>query len=92
MCMLLVGFYFLRGYLLRHQASTTVRNIHSILPEKDDGKDLVHEMTGEGKLGYPRQEIEGNSLSELEQGRSGKHQEPVELLSSFPRIGTSCRL
>ncbi|TGO23167.1 hypothetical protein BPAE_0142g00300 [Botrytis paeoniae] len=88
-CMLLAGFYFLRDYRLRHQTSTEVRNDHSILPEKDDGKDPVHEMTGEGKLECPRQEIEGNSLSELEQGGGGKHQEPVELLSSFPLIGTS---
>ncbi|TGO20167.1 hypothetical protein BTUL_0001g01790 [Botrytis tulipae] len=87
--MLLAGFYFLRGYQLRHRTTNKARNDQSILPEKDDGKDPIHEMTGEGKLGYPRQEIEGNSLSELEQGGSGKHQEPVELLSSFPRIGTS---
>ncbi|KAF7916970.1 uncharacterized protein EAE98_010401 [Botrytis deweyae] len=88
-CMLLAGFYFLRGYRLRHKISTKDINGHSILPEKGDGKDPVHEMTGEGKVGCPRQEIEGNSLSELEQGGSRKHQEPVELTSSFPRIGTS---
>ncbi|KAF7895585.1 uncharacterized protein EAF01_009547 [Botrytis porri] len=88
-CMLLAGFYFLRGYQLRHQTSTEFRNGHPILPGKDDGNDHVHEMTGEGRLGCPRQEIEGNSVSELEQRGSGNHQEPVELSSSFHRIGTS---
>ncbi|TGO66264.1 hypothetical protein BOTNAR_0064g00010 [Botryotinia narcissicola] len=87
--MLLAGYYFLRGYQLRHRTATKARNDQSILPEKDDGKNPVHEMTREGKLGYTRQEIEGNSLSELEKGGRGKHQEPVELLSSFPCIGTS---
>ncbi|KAF7947337.1 uncharacterized protein EAE97_004586 [Botrytis byssoidea] len=87
--MLLAGYYFLRGYQLRHRIATKARNDQLILPEKDDGKDPVHEITGEGKLGYPRQDIEGNSLSGLEQGGSGEHQEPVELLISFPRIGTS---
>ncbi|KAF7952877.1 hypothetical protein EAE96_006101 [Botrytis aclada] len=88
-CILLAGLYFLRGYRLKLQTSTEIMNNHSILPQKDDGKDPVHEMTGEGKLGCPPREIEGNSLSELEQGGSGKHQEPVELSSSFHRIGTS---
>ncbi|TEY71201.1 hypothetical protein BOTCAL_0099g00280 [Botryotinia calthae] len=88
-CVLLAGFYFLRGYRLRHQNSTEITNGHPILPKKDEGKDPVHEIAGEGKLWYPRREGEGNSLSELEQGGSGKHQEPVELSSSFHRINTS---
>lgn len=88
-CELLAGFYFLRGYRLRHQNSTEITSGHPIIPEKDEGKDPVHEMAGKRKFGYPRPEVEWNSLSELEQGGSGRHQGPVQLSSSFHRINTS---
>ncbi|KAI9644257.1 hypothetical protein NHQ30_007612 [Ciborinia camelliae] len=87
LCALLAGLYFFfrrcRRRLRTSDDSNEQGSADLSLPEKDDGKDPVREMMGESKFGTPRLEIEGNCISELEEGSGGNSQEPFELSCSI---------